>query len=95
VRSTRPPRHPIASLTPGALRLAPCSCYGPAFNPQVTPFLLERIRTTTGGRSLAANIALVKNNAAVGAAVAAELAVMEGGAPATAAAGASVGSGQR
>ncbi|KIY99992.1 hypothetical protein MNEG_7971 [Monoraphidium neglectum] len=62
---------------------------------EVTPFLLERIRTTTGGRSLAANIALVKNNAAVGAAVAAELAVMEGGAPATAAAGASVGSGQR
>jgi pseudouridine-5'-phosphate glycosidase len=44
---------------------------------QVTPFLLERIRTTTGGKSLAANVALVKHNAAVGAAIAAELAAME------------------
>lgn len=39
----------------------------------VTPFLLQRIRELTGGRSLEANIALVKNNAAVGARVAAEL----------------------
>ena len=33
----------------------------------VTPFLLNRIKQLTGGRSLATNIALVKNNARVGA----------------------------
>jgi pseudouridylate synthase len=32
----------------------------------VTPFLLERIKSLTGGRSLATNIALVKHNAQVG-----------------------------
>ncbi|MFZ6688117.1 pseudouridine-5'-phosphate glycosidase [Undibacterium sp. SXout11W] len=32
----------------------------------VTPFLLSRIKELTGGRSLATNIALVKNNAKVG-----------------------------
>jgi len=36
----------------------------------VTPFLLGRIKELTGGRSLATNIALVKNNARVGAALA-------------------------
>jgi pseudouridine-5'-phosphate glycosidase len=36
----------------------------------LTPFLLGRIKQLTGGRSLAANIALVKNNARVGAALA-------------------------
>ncbi|MGY4688278.1 pseudouridine-5'-phosphate glycosidase [Salibacterium sp. K-3] len=39
----------------------------------VTPFLLQKIQETTGGQSLEANIALVKHNAAVGAAIAAEL----------------------
>jgi pseudouridine-5'-phosphate glycosidase len=39
----------------------------------VTPFLLKRIRELTGGRSLTANIHLVKNNAAVGARIAADL----------------------
>ncbi|MBB3119312.1 pseudouridine-5'-phosphate glycosidase [Pseudoduganella violacea] len=34
---------------------------------KVTPFLLARIKTLTQGRSLATNIALVKNNARVGA----------------------------
>lgn len=51
--------------------------------PQVTPFLLERIRQLTGGSSLEANIKLVKNNARVGAAVAVEcarLAAAAGGA---------------
>jgi pseudouridine-5'-phosphate glycosidase len=43
----------------------------------VTPFLLERIRATTGGASLQANIALVKHNAAVGSAIARELAALE------------------
>ena len=39
-----------------------------------TPFMLKRIAELTGGRSLAANIRLVKNNAAVGARVAVALA---------------------
>lgn len=54
----------------------------------VTPFLLERIRATTGGKSLAANVALVLNNARVGSAIAVELASLE--AAASAAAGDSV-----
>lgn len=40
----------------------------------VTPFLLARITELTGGKSLESNIALVKHNAAVGAAVAREMA---------------------
>ncbi len=40
----------------------------------VTPFVLDRIFTLTAGRSLAANIALVLNNARLGAAVAGEIA---------------------
>jgi pseudouridine-5'-phosphate glycosidase len=40
----------------------------------VTPYLLSRINTLTGGESLAANIALVKNNAALAAKIARELA---------------------
>jgi len=40
----------------------------------VTPFLLARIVALTGGRSLAANIALVRNNVAVGADLAVALA---------------------
>ncbi|HEX9906121.1 MAG TPA: pseudouridine-5'-phosphate glycosidase [Propylenella sp.] len=39
----------------------------------LTPYLLDRIGALTGGRSLAANIALVKNNAALAARVAVEL----------------------
>jgi pseudouridine-5'-phosphate glycosidase len=40
----------------------------------VTPFLLDRMFQLTGGRSLTANIALVLNNARLGAAIARELA---------------------
>ena len=40
----------------------------------VTPFLLARIKQLTGGRSLDTNIALVKNNAVLGAELAVELA---------------------
>jgi pseudouridine-5'-phosphate glycosidase len=40
----------------------------------VTPFLLSRLFEQTGGRSLATNIALVKNNAALAAQIAAALA---------------------
>ncbi|XP_008450374.2 pseudouridine-5'-phosphate glycosidase isoform X1 [Cucumis melo] len=39
-----------------------------------TPFLLKRVNELTGGASLASNIALVKNNALVGAKIAAALA---------------------
>lgn len=40
----------------------------------LTPFLLERLRTATAGRSLAANLALIRSNAAVGARLAVALA---------------------
>ncbi len=40
----------------------------------VTPFLLERLRERTGGRSLEANVALVLNNARLAARIARELA---------------------
>lgn len=43
---------------------------------QVTPFLLESIRSKTGGKSLAANIQLVKNNAAVGSQIAVALSAL-------------------
>lgn len=43
----------------------------------LTPFLLSRLGTITEGRSLKANIALVKHNAAVGAAIAVELAKLQ------------------
>ncbi len=41
----------------------------------VTPFLLARIVATTGGRSLAANVALVRSNAALAAQIAGALCV--------------------
>lgn len=41
---------------------------------EVTPFLLGKVKELTEGRSLVANIALVKNNALVGAKIAASLA---------------------
>jgi pseudouridylate synthase len=41
---------------------------------QVTPFLLAKVKELTDGKSLDANIALIKNNARVGAAIAASLA---------------------
>ncbi|HHY51359.1 MAG TPA: pseudouridine-5'-phosphate glycosidase [Alphaproteobacteria bacterium] len=49
---------------------------------RLTPFLLQRIFELTGGRSLAANIALVEHNAAVAAAIAAALAARRAGQPA-------------
>jgi hypothetical protein len=41
---------------------------------QVTPFLLKRVDELSGGRSLTANIALIKHNAHVGAQIASALA---------------------
>jgi pseudouridine-5'-phosphate glycosidase len=43
----------------------------------LTPFLLQRIFELTDGKSLIANIALVKNNAAVGAQIAVALAAQK------------------
>lgn len=40
---------------------------------EVTPFLLDQVHKTTEGKSLDANIALVKSNAALGAKIAVEL----------------------
>ena len=40
---------------------------------EVTPYLLARVRELTGGQSLAANVALIRNNAALAARVASEL----------------------
>ncbi len=44
----------------------------------VTPFLLKRIVERTAGRSLVANLALVRNNAATAAAIAVEYAKLQG-----------------
>jgi pseudouridine-5'-phosphate glycosidase len=43
----------------------------------VTPFLLKRIRQLSGGASLEANLALVRNNAEIGADVAVALARLD------------------
>uniref|UniRef100_A0A7R9YTE3 Pseudouridine-5'-phosphate glycosidase n=1 Tax=Chlamydomonas euryale TaxID=1486919 RepID=A0A7R9YTE3_9CHLO len=50
---------------------------------EVTPFLLERIRQLTSGKSLEANVKLVKNNAQVGASVARALAQLNAAATAS------------
>jgi len=49
----------------------------------VTPFLLARINELSGGRSLVANIALIKNNAALAAQIAVELCALKADVPAT------------
>jgi pseudouridine-5'-phosphate glycosidase len=41
---------------------------------EVTPYLLEQMRQRTGGTSLAANVALLRNNARVAARLAVEMA---------------------
>jgi pseudouridine-5'-phosphate glycosidase len=61
------PKEEIDAITLQALREAQESG---VTGKKVTPFLLARIKTLTAGRSLATNIALVKNNARVGAALA-------------------------
>ena len=42
----------------------------------MTPYLLQRIFELTEGRSLTANIALVRNNARLAAEIAAQLAIL-------------------
>ncbi len=61
------PKDEIDAITAQALAEAD---RGGVKGKQVTPFLLARIKQLTGGRSLATNIALVKDNARVGAALA-------------------------
>ena len=61
------PRERIEAITRQALQ--ECEEQG-VTGKRVTPFLLARIKALTGGDSLATNIALVKNNARVGAALA-------------------------
>lgn len=58
------PREEIDAITAQALQEA--AAQG-VTGKSVTPFLLARIKALTGGRSLSTNIALVKNNARVGA----------------------------
>lgn len=48
----------------------------------VTPFLLARINELSGGKSLVANIALIRNNAALAALIAVELAALRARVPA-------------
>jgi pseudouridylate synthase len=61
------PKEEIDAITGQALREAQAADIA---GKAVTPFLLDRIKQLTNGRSLATNIALVKNNARVGAALA-------------------------
>ena len=66
------PKTEIDAMTEQALREAEAQGVN---GKAVTPFLLARIKQLTGGRSLDTNIALVKNNARLGAALAVQLAV--------------------
>ena len=65
------PKTEIDAMTEQALREAEAQGVN---GKAVTPFLLERIKQLTEGRSLDTNIALVKNNAVLGAALAVQLA---------------------
>ena len=61
---------PLAEITPAIEQaLSEATAQGISAK-AVTPFLLQRIFALTEGRSLAANIALVRNNARLGAAIA-------------------------
>ena len=61
---------PLAEITPSIeTALAEAAAQGISAK-AVTPFLLQRIFELTGGRSLTANIALVRNNARLAAAIA-------------------------
>lgn len=65
------PKTEIDAMTEQALREAEAQGIN---GKAVTPFLLSRIKQLSGGRSLETNIALVKNNAVLGAELAANLA---------------------
>lgn len=59
-----------AGIEAAVAEAAACGIAGKA----VTPFLLDRLAALTGGRSIAANLALVRHNAAVAASIAGALA---------------------
>jgi pseudouridylate synthase len=61
---------PAAEISPWIEEALAAAAAQNVLGKDVTPFLLARIAAKTGGRSLAANIALVKNNAKVAAAIA-------------------------
>lgn len=72
---------PLAVMMPiVAAALAEATAAGVAAK-RVTPFLLQRIFELTEGRSLAANIALVRNNARLAAAIAREIAMQRAAHP--------------
>ncbi|MNT83104.1 Pseudouridine-5'-phosphate glycosidase [compost metagenome] len=60
-------RETIEAAIQGALRDAEARAIR---GKEITPFLLERLGALTAGRSLEANIALIKANAKAGAAIA-------------------------
>ena len=67
------PRRELAPLIEEAQRAAEAAgVTGKA----VTPFLLARLAEMTGGRTIAANVALVLNNARLAAAIAAAIAAL-------------------
>ena len=70
-----PPEHeiPADTLAPLIAQAADEAARQGIAAKDVTPFLLERIRALTGGRSLAANVALVLSNARLAAAIAREI----------------------
>jgi pseudouridine-5'-phosphate glycosidase len=65
---------PAAVLTPAIAAAVEEAARQGIVGKAVTPFLLDRIVVATGGRSLAANMALVRNNARVAAEIAVALA---------------------
>lgn len=71
-----PPADEIArdTLAPLILRAQSDAASAGITGKGVTPYLLQRLYELTGGASLTANIALVLNNARLGAAIAAEIA---------------------
>jgi pseudouridine-5'-phosphate glycosidase len=75
-----PPEDEIAAETMGPVietALAEADAAGIAAK-EVTPFLLSRIGVLTDGRALAANIALVRNNARLAARIATAIAAQQG-----------------
>lgn len=64
------PDHTNAAIAQALAEAEAAGVHGPS----VTPFLLGRVAEITGGESLAANVALLRHNAAVAAAIATALA---------------------
>jgi pseudouridine-5'-phosphate glycosidase len=74
-----PPEHeiPADTLAPLIAQAADEAARQGIAAKDVTPFLLERIRALTDGRSLAANVALVLSNARLAAAIAREIGTVQ------------------